>query len=225
MQASDFDALPEVGDDLSAWTTWDGSSEITAANGYYIAVAETKSDFTCQKVGKTKVVSLLATSTAGVYSAGTWTDGGVNYTLTQQTGNVIKAGGTINYGEVDPAFGFVNPGNYLVFKVKNPDINSTADLPSGTIVTVTGATTTNTYTKSAFETDGSLIVGINIPTTAINPTVKIKWATGAEHTYTYDVSDVTLEEAPPVQENAVLTEGGDEVLTEGGDQVLFEENE
>ena len=223
MQASDFDSLPELGDDLSGWTTWDGTSEITAANGYYIAVAETDSDFTCERVGKTKVVSLLATSTAGVYSAGTWTDGGVNYTLTQQTGNNIAVGGTINYDYVDPAFGFDNAGNYLVFKVKNPDINSTAALPSGTIVTITGATTTNTYTKSAFENDGSLIVAINISTKTVNPTVKIKWAAGAEHTYTYDVSNVTLEEAPPIQENAVLTEGGDEILTEGGDQILFEE--
>lgn len=56
-QASDFATLPELGDDLSAWTTWDGTSEITATNGYYIAVAETESDFTCEKVGKTTVVA------------------------------------------------------------------------------------------------------------------------------------------------------------------------
>ena len=222
MQETQFESLPSLGDDLSSWTTWNGTSEITATNGYYIAVAETESDFTCEKVAQVKVVSLLATSTAGVYSAGVWTDGGVNYTLTQRTDNAVAVGGTINYGSVDPAFGFDAPGNYLVFKIKNPGINSTADLPSGTIVTVTGATTTNTYTKSAFETDGSLIVGINISTKSVNPTVKIKWAAGAEHTYTYDVSDVTLEEAPPVQENSVLTEDGEEMFTEDGDQVLFD---
>jgi len=44
-------------DDLSAWTTWDGTSEIAATNGYYIAVAETESDFSCEKVGKATVVS------------------------------------------------------------------------------------------------------------------------------------------------------------------------
>lgn len=49
--------LPELGDDLSAWTTWDGTSDITATNGYYIAVAETESNFTCEKVGQTTVVS------------------------------------------------------------------------------------------------------------------------------------------------------------------------
>jgi uncharacterized repeat protein (TIGR02543 family) len=51
--------LPALGDDLSAWTTWDGTSEITATNGYYIAVAETESDFTCEKVGKVQVSSRI----------------------------------------------------------------------------------------------------------------------------------------------------------------------
>lgn len=49
--------LPALGDDLSAWTTWDGTSDITATNGYYIAVAETESNFTCEKVGQTIVKS------------------------------------------------------------------------------------------------------------------------------------------------------------------------
>ena len=135
---------------------------------------------------------MLATSATGVYDAGVWTNGGVNYTFAQQTGNVVKVSGTIDKRTIDPAFGFVGAGNYLVFKIKNDAITGQADLPSGTIATVTGATLTNTYTKSAFETDGSLIVAINIPTKTVNPTVKIKWATGVEHTYTYDVSGVTL---------------------------------
>lgn len=54
--------LPALGDSLSAWTTWDGTSEITATNGHYIAVAETESDFTCEKVGQTIVVSAEDTS-------------------------------------------------------------------------------------------------------------------------------------------------------------------
>lgn len=192
VQAAQFESLPSLGDDLSSWTTWNGTSEITATDGYYIAVAETESDFTCEKVAQAKVVSLLATSTAGVYSAGVWSNGGVNYTLTQNAGNVVKVGGTIDKRTIDPAFGFDGAGNYLVFKIKNDNIASAASLPSGNIVTVTGATVTNTYSKDAFETDGSLIVAINIPTKAVNPTVKIKWAAGVERTYTYDVSDVTL---------------------------------
>lgn len=49
--------LPDLGDDLSTWTTWNGTDEITATNGYYIAVAETESNFTCEKVGQTVVVA------------------------------------------------------------------------------------------------------------------------------------------------------------------------
>ncbi len=58
VQESDFTSLPElVGNNLTAWTTWDGTRDITATNGYYIAVAETNSNFICEKIGKTKVVS------------------------------------------------------------------------------------------------------------------------------------------------------------------------
>lgn len=57
VQSGEFEELPDLGDDLSAWTTWDGTSEISATNGYYIAVAETESDFTCEKVGYTEVIS------------------------------------------------------------------------------------------------------------------------------------------------------------------------
>lgn len=57
MQSSEFTELPELDDDLTNWTTWDGTSEITATNGYYIAVAETEPDFSCEKVGTTQVVA------------------------------------------------------------------------------------------------------------------------------------------------------------------------
>ena len=58
VQEAEFSTLPELDDDLSAWTTWDGTSEIEATNGYHIAVAETESDYSCEKVGTTTVVSL-----------------------------------------------------------------------------------------------------------------------------------------------------------------------
>lgn len=57
VQAQDFTTLPELGDDLSAWSDWNGSAEITATNDYYIAVAECESNNTCEKVGTAKVVS------------------------------------------------------------------------------------------------------------------------------------------------------------------------
>ena len=42
---------------MTDWTTWDGTSEISATNGYYIAVAETEPDFSCEKVGTTQIVA------------------------------------------------------------------------------------------------------------------------------------------------------------------------
>lgn len=51
--------MPALGDNLSAWTTWDGTSDISATNGYHIAVAETESDFTCERVGQTTVVARI----------------------------------------------------------------------------------------------------------------------------------------------------------------------
>ena len=51
--------MPDLDDDLSAWTTWNGTDEISATNGYYIAVAETESDYSCERVGKTQVVSRI----------------------------------------------------------------------------------------------------------------------------------------------------------------------
>ena len=113
-------------------------------------------------------------------------------------------------------------------------------MPSGTIVKTTNAEAAggyNTFTKDAFETDGSLIA-IFAPTAAnkdaYNREVKIKWKAGGKFvTYTFDLTLATLggdvpptppePPTPPTPTNEVLTEGGDQVLTEGGDQVLFEE--
>lgn len=54
---TEITTLPALADDLSSWTTWNGVSDITATNGYYIAVAETESDYTCEKVGTAVIVS------------------------------------------------------------------------------------------------------------------------------------------------------------------------
>lgn len=49
--------LPELNDDLSAWTTWNGTDEIAATSGYYIVVAECDKNNRCDKVGSKEVVS------------------------------------------------------------------------------------------------------------------------------------------------------------------------
>jgi len=187
--------LPDAGDNLSAWTTWNGSAEIIATNGYYIAVAETEADYSCVKVGKTQVQSLLATSTAGSYNSGTgtWSSGGTTYSLTQETGNNVKVTGTLPLEEADAVLG-LPAGNRFAVKIKNNSIVTKASLPSGTIAKISNPDANggfNTYTKSAFEDDGSLIVIINAPAGKNTLVVKITWTTGVETTYTYDLTSAT----------------------------------
>lgn len=106
--------------------------------------------------------------------------------------NRVKVNGEVPYEDADAVLG-LDAGNRLSLKFKHPSINSKADLPSGTIVTVIGDTVTNTYTKDAFEEDGSLIYVGNVSNN--NVTIKITWTTGNETVYIIDLSSVELEEA------------------------------
>ena len=45
------------GDDLTEWTTWDGTSDITAANGKKLTLAECNSDAEAVKAGSVTVVA------------------------------------------------------------------------------------------------------------------------------------------------------------------------
>ena len=65
LSASDI-TLPSIDTDLSTWTLWNGTDEISATNGYCIAVAECDAYNRCDKVGKTTVVSRV-TSTITYY--------------------------------------------------------------------------------------------------------------------------------------------------------------
>lgn len=58
VSASDI-TLPSLNSDLSTWTLWNGTDEISATNGYYIAVAECDAYNRCDKVGKTTVSSTV----------------------------------------------------------------------------------------------------------------------------------------------------------------------
>lgn len=58
IKENDFD-LPAHNQDLSSWDDWDGTSEITATNGYTICVAEVDKDDLCDKTGKTLVNSRI----------------------------------------------------------------------------------------------------------------------------------------------------------------------
>lgn len=229
VQTTPFSKLPKLGDDLSSWTDWNGTSQITATNGNYIAVAETEANNTCEKVGSTKIQSLLATSTAGDYNSATetWTDGNVDFSLTQQPNNKVKVDGTLPYKIADTILGLPS-GNRFSVKIKNNNITSQADLPSGIIARVTNtgvASGYNTYDKSAFESDGSLIVVLDIKNKNIPIEVKITWTAGIETTYNYDLKDVSLEEQPEIIVDTQPNQAGGETVTvETTEEVVREPN-
>lgn len=50
-------ATPAAGEDLSTWTGWNGTVEITATNGYTITVAEVDGTKKCVKAGQATIVA------------------------------------------------------------------------------------------------------------------------------------------------------------------------
>ncbi|MBO7214002.1 MAG: hypothetical protein J6V66_00745 [Clostridia bacterium] len=122
---------------------------------------------------------------------GAFTAGGTTYGLQSNSG-VINVTGTIPYVN-NTAFG-LTAGNRIAVKISNPAITSKAELPSGNIVTSAGDGYTNTYTKSAFEDDGSLVLYTNVSKT-VPHVVTIKWANGVTTTYTFNCSGATFENA------------------------------
>lgn len=56
--ATEQTTLPALDEKLTTgWTVWDGTSDITATNGYYIVMAEVDKNNGCDKVGQALVVS------------------------------------------------------------------------------------------------------------------------------------------------------------------------
>lgn len=106
------------------------------------------------------------------------------------SGNTVNVSGTIPYEDEDAALG-LEAGNRLSVRFINSSINSSASLPSGTICTIIGDTVTNSYTKDAFESDGSLILVCNVSNNPV--TVKITWESGVESVYTINLSSAILE--------------------------------
>ena len=155
----------------------------------------------------------------GAYNAstGVWTDG-ATYGI-KRSGNNFKAFGLIPYGQADS----VHPtaGYRFATKIIKDGVNNIDSLPSGNIVKVTNVNEVsgyNVYTKSAFETDGSLI---NIFAPRPNATsktfeIKIAWTKAGSSvtdsdftTYTFDLSEVTFQAVPetliPFEEGQSVT--------------------
>ena len=133
---------------------------------------------------------------AGTYNSttNTWTNGNSNYSLVRR-GNTIFVEGTIPYESADTPLGLA-AGNRFYVKLSNQAITSKSDLPEGIIAKITNTQVAggyNTYTKDAFEDDGSLIVVTNVSKTVLLENI-IKWKDG-ETTYTFDFSNANFQNA------------------------------
>lgn len=135
---------------------------------------------------------------AGTYDAatGTWTASApysVNYNSATKKYVVT---GTIPYGPADAMF--PTAGYRFAVKVKNSEITAQSQLPNGIICMASNTRGGGyfEYTKSAFETDGSLIAVCDpdVGTLATNREIKIKWDEDTGFSvYTFDLSGATLQ--------------------------------
>lgn len=82
----------DYGDDVSDWTAWDGTSEITATTGQIITVVEATSDDEAVAVGSCEVESLPFIGTLTVASAAGTTPGDTVITVTEalEDGDIYK---------------------------------------------------------------------------------------------------------------------------------------
>lgn len=109
----------------------------------------------------------------GTVSSGTFTAGLKSYFVVPTGPASYTIKGTIPY--VNDTEAGLTAGNRLTFKIKNADITSTDDLPTGKIVrTYSSDGTVREYDKTAFETDGSVIYLANVDNLDI-ARVDIKW--------------------------------------------------
>lgn len=134
-----------------------------------------------------------------MYNAGTgvWTNGST-FNIARE-GNHFIVTGTLPYKAGDSIF--PQAGNRFAVKLNKDGITSTSDLPSGNIVKVTNTDIEGGYNiadKTAFETDGSLIVYAKIASDSLSREreVMIAWSEADKFTkYTFDLSRCTLANA------------------------------
>lgn len=110
------------------------------------------------------------------------------YAVSRVVGSKIEIVGDIHYVETPYSALGLAAGYEFGVVIKNDRITSTDQLPTGTIVTVIGDNTRNSYTKNAFEADGSLILVANVTPGASKPTLIVKWSEDSEETYIFDLS-------------------------------------
>ncbi len=119
----------------------------------------------------------------------TFTEGNTTYSLIGN-GNNYKLIGVIPFEPASSALGLAK-GNRIT--IRTTSNIAYADLPSGIIVKTTNRTKPagyNEYTKTAFESDGSLVTIMNVSGPTIE--IKIKWKVDEDFTtYTIDTSEAT----------------------------------
>lgn len=126
----------------------------------------------------------------GSYDSGTgvWTSGAPF---------VVKAGGAVKgvlpYKQADATLSLPK-GNIFSVKITNPLVTDPAALPAGNIVTTFNSDTGNTqsYTKAAFEADGSLLSISHVNGAATEITMTVEWVKGFVSTYHFSFEDATF---------------------------------
>lgn len=145
------------------------------------------------KVTSSAITDDKTTLTPGIYTNNNFEDittYRVSKTAIPYTYQVI---GNIKEEDKDTSLG-LDKGYRFQLKLKYEDITSIADLPEGNISTLAVSNgTTNTYTKSAFEDDGSLIILVNVTKESII-NLSIKWTDDIELTYMFTFNTCTLGE-------------------------------
>lgn len=120
---------------------------------------------------------------------------GATYNFIKQNG-IYQIVGLLPYEDADATLG-LPAGNRFTVRIANPDITSKDDLPSGDILKITNKNVPggyNTYNKSAFEADGSIISVVNIENTGSILEIIIKWTSDGWTTYTYKFNTATFAE-------------------------------
>lgn len=159
-----------------------------------------------------------STTSTGSYdlSTETFTNNASYNTILESAENntfTYKVIGTLPYSEATPAIG-MPAGNRFETRFAYEGITSKADLPSGKICTVSISDgTTNEYTKSNFENDGSLVNIVNVRNNS-TLTVTVDWTDEVTNTYVFTFADVKMAEENEVVENIQNIEiGKDQKVT------------
>lgn len=134
------------------------------------------------------------TLTPGSYDSSTSTFTTTTDFRAEQMGTTYNFYGELPYEDADATLG-LEAGNRLTFKISNANITAKSQLPAGNIArTLKSDGTWQTYTKDAFEDDGSLILVANVNNLRVG-VMEVTWASGETVTYTLNTLNATLEAA------------------------------